>query len=123
MFQKGLFLWSYEFSKRYVNFSDEIFGQKNFFPKLGIDGPNVISIESSHRAERENIFFKIFLPFCTKLQKVEIFWWAVLLDSYDPQKSIADSSSQQLKFSPHPALQDHSQTRKTPGLQKTAMSS
>ena len=72
MFQKGLFLWSYEFSKKYVNFSDEIFGQKNFFPKMGIDGPNVISIESSYRAEYKNIFLKIFWPFCTKLQKVEI---------------------------------------------------
>ena len=60
MFQKGLFLGSYDFLKNYVNFSVEIFGQKNFFPKMGIDGPNVISIESSHRAEYKNIFLKIF---------------------------------------------------------------
>ena len=60
MFQKGLFLGSYDFLKNYVNFSVEIFGQKIFFPKMGINGPNVISIESSHRAELKNIFCKIF---------------------------------------------------------------
>ena len=69
------------------------------------------------------IFFSKFSDHFVQSYKRSKFWgWAVLSDSYDTQKSIADSSGQLLKSSPHPALQDHSQTRKTPGLQKTAMS-
>ena len=39
---------------------------------MAINRPNVISIESSYRAEYKNIFCKIFWLFCKKLQKVEI---------------------------------------------------
>ena len=39
---------------------------------MDLNGPNVISIESSDRAEFKNIFSKIFWPFWQKLEKVEI---------------------------------------------------